>query len=60
MNNELEGLIRVTKANIKPAAASLGRAFKEFPLYVYYYPDNTLRMNISRRLVSTAAYHAIR
>ena len=59
MDTEINGLLRVIKTNIKPAVESLRRAFREYPLLVYYYPDDSTREKISRYFVSVAAYHAL-
>jgi ribosomal protein S18 acetylase RimI-like enzyme len=39
MESELSGLTRLTKAQIKPAAAMVARAFQDNPLSVYFFPD---------------------
>ena len=39
MESELSGLIRLTKAQLKPAAAMVARAFQDNPLSVYFFPD---------------------
>lgn len=43
MVDELYNLVRVTKANIKPAAVTLARAFQDYPESVYFMPDETKR-----------------
>jgi GNAT superfamily N-acetyltransferase len=41
--DDLNGLIRVTKKNVKPAALSLARAFQDYPESVYFMPDEVTR-----------------
>jgi ribosomal protein S18 acetylase RimI-like enzyme len=43
MESELSGLIRLTKAQLKPAAAMVARAFQDNPLSVYFFPDESER-----------------
>jgi GNAT superfamily N-acetyltransferase len=43
MANDLSNLIRVAKENIKPAAATLAKAFQDYPMTVYFMPDETKR-----------------
>jgi GNAT superfamily N-acetyltransferase len=43
MMDDLDGLIRITKKNIKPAALSLSRAFQDYPESVYFMPDEVER-----------------
>jgi GNAT superfamily N-acetyltransferase len=41
--NDLNGLIMVTKKNLKPAALSMARAFQDYPESVYFMPDEAKR-----------------
>lgn len=43
MENEKENLLRLTKADIKPAAATLAAAFMNYPVSVYFTPDEVKR-----------------
>jgi len=43
MTTELEGLVRLTKGSVKPAAEMMARAFEEYPLTAYFYPDGAAR-----------------
>ncbi len=43
MADEIGGLVRVTKANYKPAAATLAKAFLDYPVSVYFIPDDKKR-----------------
>ena len=43
MADEFGGLVRVTKANYKPAAATLAKAFLDYPVSVYFIPDDEKR-----------------
>jgi GNAT superfamily N-acetyltransferase len=43
MSSDLNNLIRLTKADIKPAAEVLARAFQDHPLFSYLMPDETQR-----------------
>jgi ribosomal protein S18 acetylase RimI-like enzyme len=44
---DLNNLFRLTKAQIKPAAEMLTRAFQDNPGLIYYYPDESERKNKS-------------
>jgi ribosomal protein S18 acetylase RimI-like enzyme len=43
MMDDLEGLIRITGKNYKPAALVLARAFLDYPESVYFMPDEAVR-----------------
>jgi ribosomal protein S18 acetylase RimI-like enzyme len=44
MENELNGIIRVTRKDLRPAAATLARAFREYPLTAFLIPDAVNRI----------------
>jgi ribosomal protein S18 acetylase RimI-like enzyme len=50
MTVDLNNLFRLTKAQIKPAAEMLTRAFQDNPGLVYYFPDESERKNKSHHL----------
>ncbi|MGD1118676.1 MAG: GNAT family N-acetyltransferase [Dehalococcoidales bacterium] len=39
MTDEIDSLLRLAKKQIKPAAATLARAFQEYPVSVFFLPD---------------------
>lgn len=45
--NSLAGPFRLTKAQVKPAAATLARAFQDDPQVAHYIPDATTRERLS-------------
>ena len=60
MAGDLEGVIRLTKAQVKPATVVLGRAFNNYPLLKYYYPDESTREKIALHFVSLSVYSGMR
>jgi GNAT superfamily N-acetyltransferase len=61
MADELNSLFRLTKAQIKPAAAVLARAFQDYPMSAYFMPDESKRSKkqpaIYRMLVRSGIKH---
>jgi len=55
----LNGLVRLQKAQVKPAAEMLARAFHDDPLFAFFCPDVSRRKNISPRLFQFWLRHAI-
>ena len=47
MGADLNDLVRLTKAQIKPAAETLVQAFQDDPLIAYFIPDASERNNKS-------------
>ena len=50
MTADLDGLVRLERSQLKPAAEVLARAFYDDPLFTYYFPDASQRKNMSPRL----------
>ncbi len=44
---DLSNLVRLTKAQVRPAAEMMARAFQDYPLMAYFFPDATERMEKS-------------
>jgi len=44
---EFNNLVRLTKAQVKPAAEMMARAFQDYPLMAYFFPDAAERMEKS-------------
>ncbi|MDO9579913.1 MAG: hypothetical protein Q7J06_05025, partial [Bacteroidales bacterium] len=42
---DLDKLVRLTKAQVRPAAGMLARAFQDDPLMAYFFPDASEREN---------------
>ncbi len=42
MTDDLDGLVRLERSQIKPAAEVLARAFYDDPLFTYYFPVNLI------------------
>lgn len=57
---DLNGLVRLTKAQVKPAAEVLARSFQNYPLLQYYFPDELERKKIASYFVSFAIFSGIR
>lgn len=47
MDAELEGLIKLNKSHIKPAAEVLVTAFRNYPLLQYFFPDEQDRAKVA-------------
>lgn len=43
MEDELNGIVRVTPKNIKPAALTLAKAFENYPISVFFEPNDAKR-----------------
>ena len=60
MTNDLESLIRIDKNNVEPAINVLSKAFRDYPLLQYYFPNDSIRERISYYFLSLAVYSGIR
>lgn len=60
MSAELEDVLRLNKSNIKPAVSALTRAFQNYPLFNYYYPDELTKKKIAHYFLSLAVFSGIR
>lgn len=43
MADELNGLVRLTEAHIRPATETVSKAFQDYPLMRYFIPDDSVR-----------------
>ena len=59
MTVDLNNLFRLTKAQIKPAAEMLTRAFQDNPGLAYYFPDESERKNKSHHLHQFMLCHGL-
>jgi ribosomal protein S18 acetylase RimI-like enzyme len=59
MEDELRGLIRVTKANIQPAAFTLAKAFQDYPLIVFFNPYAPTRLQKQTKAFQSAVRYGI-
>jgi len=59
MSNEIEGLIRLDKSNAKLAVEVLVRAFQNYPLLQYYFPNKVEREKLSYYFLSFAVFTGI-
>ena len=57
---DINNLIRLTKAQVKPAVEVMSRAFQDYPLLQYYFPDEIERKKIALYFVSLAIFSGIR
>jgi len=57
---DLNNLVRLTRAQTKPSAEVLSRAFHNYPLLQYYFPEELERKKIALYLVSVAIFSGIR
>jgi ribosomal protein S18 acetylase RimI-like enzyme len=60
LSGEMAGLIRLTKADVKPAAEVLAEAFREYDLMPYFFPDEAKRRKVTLSFVSMALYTGVR
>ncbi len=59
MNNDIKGLTRVNKSNIKSAIAALVEAFRNYTLLQYYFPSDVNREKILYYFISYAVFTGI-
>ena len=59
MSTDMTGLINVSRAGGKQAAKTLARAFYDYPLLKYYYPDDAKREKIGYFFVASGVYAGI-
>ena len=60
MSAELEDLLQLNKAHIKPAVKVLTEAFQNYPLLNYYYPDDLTKKRIAHYYISLEVFSGIR
>lgn len=60
MSTHLKDLVRLDKSHSKHAAEILARAFRSYPLFQYYFPDELERNAIAPHFLSIAVFSAIR
>jgi len=59
MSNDIKGLTRIDKSNIKSAVEVLVKAFQDYPLLQYYFPSDVKRGKISHYFISYAVFTGI-
>jgi ribosomal protein S18 acetylase RimI-like enzyme len=59
MSSEIESLIRIDKSNVKPAVVTLFKAFRNYPLLKFYFPNEAKREKISYYFVFYAVFTGI-
>lgn len=59
MRATLTSLLRLDKSNVQLATEVLVRAFQNYPLLKFYYPDSSSRRKINRYLCSISTYFGI-
>lgn len=59
-NSELESLVRLNKAHIKPTVDVMTRAFTDAAFLQYYFPDDVKRREMAEYFLSFAVYSGIR
>lgn len=60
MSNDIKSLIRINKDNAEPSVEVLVRAFRNYPLFQYYFSNESIREKISYYVLSFAIYSGIR
>lgn len=60
MSNDIKGLIRLNKSNVKPAVDVLVRAFWNHPPIKYYFPDEAERGRIAPYFFTLSVSNGIR
>ena len=58
--NNMTDLVKVTRSEAMPAAEALAKAFAEYPMLKYYYPERKKREKITRYFFAGAVYSGIR
>ncbi len=59
MNEDLVNIIRIDRAGVKPAVATLARASRDYALLTHYFPDEVKREKISYYFVSARLTSAL-
>ena len=60
MATELTSLLRLEKSQAKSAAGVLARAFQNYPLSKFYFPDNSSRSKVNQYICAIGSYIGIR
>jgi ribosomal protein S18 acetylase RimI-like enzyme len=60
MDSQDNHIFRLHKSHIKPAAEVLARAFHNYPMMQYYFPDESRRRRINRYATMISLYFAVR
>ena len=60
MSNNMKCLFRINKNKAECAVEVLAEAFKAYPLFQYYFTNESIREKISRYILSFAIYSGIR
>jgi hypothetical protein len=59
MSTELKDLVQLNKSHIKPAVEVLVKAFQNYPLLQYYFPDELERRKIAPSFLSFAVFNGV-
>jgi len=60
MSEDVKGLIRINKSNAELCIRVLVKAFRKYPLFQYYFPNELTREKISYYVLSLMVYSGIR
>ena len=60
MSKDVKGLIRINKGDAEPCIGILVEAFRKYPLFQYYFPNESIREKISYYVLSLLIYSGIR
>jgi GNAT superfamily N-acetyltransferase len=60
MNNVHKEPVRVTKADAERAADAMAKAFQDYVMFRYFYPDGEVRRKFVFPLLASAVYYGIR
>jgi hypothetical protein len=60
MPTDMTGLISISRAEGKQAAETLARAFHDYPLLKYYFPDSSKREKITYYFIASSVFSATR
>ncbi|NLE07961.1 MAG: hypothetical protein GX631_01740, partial [Dehalococcoidales bacterium] len=60
MNNVHKEPVRVTKADAERAADAMAKAFQDYVMFRYFYPDEEKRRKLIYPLLASAVYYGIR
>jgi len=60
MSKDVKCLIQINKSNVEPCIGVLVDAFRKYPLFQYYFPNESTREKISYYFLSLLVYSGIR
>lgn len=59
MITDMKNIVRLNKSQIKPATDVLVKAFQDYPLYVYFFPRTSERVNNLSHLIRILVHYGV-